>query len=494
MDVKTRCNSTLELLERAYQLQEFTIKWLQNPKYSEYRLLFATLDEWTMVKYVMDGLRPFPYWTLWMSRRHSVTFHYVITVYNDMFDSMDGIMWALAKKKTQWREDLFFTVKLARQKLSNYYAEVTPSTAMHLISAHILDPFRKLRLSWRWDKGIDINPEDETFYTTQYQEASLKYVENQYCAKHQRVAVNKPDSVLMSDLVPSAMASRSGQSSLDSYDLSSDDQEYLTPNDGAQTTPGWSDWAAWSLPAARLYLNPLPEAPKNSGQINPNLNDYHSDRMEISSTCLIPDIADWWRHQEETHSKYADLSNVVRDIFSIIPHGVGVEASFSLGRDVISWRQSKPTGETLCEKAVVRLFAWANNSILALRPSIGYDEHKKWLGNEERGGGKEIAQNGQGPQLCGDAAGQPKPTRYTDGISCSKQANDCRRIHFGPRRYHQSAPFTLWTWWCGCINIVRKITFATSFVCQGPPGRTNSIIERPPNQKNGPSSSRKWWG
>jgi hypothetical protein len=56
---------------------------------------------------------------------------------------------------------------------------------------------------------------------------------------------------------------------------------------------------------------------------------------------------------------------VARDIFSIIPHGVGVEASFSLGRDVIGWRQSKTTGETLREKVIVRQFARANNGILA---------------------------------------------------------------------------------------------------------------------------------
>jgi len=87
--------------------------------------------------------------------------------------------------------------------------------------------------------------------------------------------------------------------------------------------------------------------------------------MEISSTFWLLDIIDWWRQQEETHSKYADLSNVARDIFSIIPHGVRVEASFSLGRDVIGWRQSKTTGETLREKVVVRQFAQANNGILA---------------------------------------------------------------------------------------------------------------------------------
>jgi hypothetical protein len=87
--------------------------------------------------------------------------------------------------------------------------------------------------------------------------------------------------------------------------------------------------------------------------------------MECSSTFCIPDITDWWRQQEETHSKYADLSNVACDIFSIILHGVGVEASFSFGRDVIDWSQTKTTGETLCQKDVARQFAPANNGILA---------------------------------------------------------------------------------------------------------------------------------
>jgi len=87
--------------------------------------------------------------------------------------------------------------------------------------------------------------------------------------------------------------------------------------------------------------------------------------MEISSTFRLPDISDWWRQQKETHSKYADLSNVPRDIFSIIPHCVRVEASFSFGRDVIGWRQSKTTGETLREKVIVRQFASANNGSLA---------------------------------------------------------------------------------------------------------------------------------
>jgi hypothetical protein len=55
----------------------------------------------------------------------------------------------------------------------------------------------------------------------------------------------------------------------------------------------------------------------------------------------------------------------VQDILSLIPHGVGVETSFSLGRDVIDRRESTTTGENLCKKVVGWQYARANNGILA---------------------------------------------------------------------------------------------------------------------------------
>jgi len=131
---------------------------------------------------------------------------------------MDVVIQALAKKKTKWKEDLYFAVMFAQQKQFNYYAEVTPTTGMLLISAHILDPLWKPRLFRRWDKGMDINPENETFYTTQYQKAFLKYVENDYCAKQLYLPIIKPQSVRSNNLISSSMASRFGQSSYDPYD------------------------------------------------------------------------------------------------------------------------------------------------------------------------------------------------------------------------------------------------------------------------------------
>jgi len=112
-------------------------------------------------------------------------------------------------------------------------------------------------------------------------------------------------------------------------------------------------------------LNSPPESPKNWVEVYLNVSDYHSDPCEISSTFWLLDITDWWRQQEEMHSKCPDPFNVACDILSIIPHSVGVQASFSLGQDSIGSRESKTTGETLWEKVVVRQFDRANNGVLA---------------------------------------------------------------------------------------------------------------------------------
>jgi len=212
MDVKRHWNLTLELLEGAYWLGEFTREWLQHPKYSNSRPLLTTQDEFNIVQYIMEVLRSFQYWTLRMLKRHTVTLLYIITVYNDMVDHLDRIMWSLHKKKNRWKKDLYFAAKFAQQTLSKYYVEVTALAGMILISDHILDCFRKLQSFRKWDKGMYIHPEDYTSYSTQYQAALLKNVEDEYCAKHRRVPVIKPKSVPCNNLFPSTMAAGSGQS------------------------------------------------------------------------------------------------------------------------------------------------------------------------------------------------------------------------------------------------------------------------------------------
>jgi len=104
------------------------------------------------------------------------------------------------------------------------------------------------------------------------------------------VPVIQHESLPSSNLIPSGIVLGFCQSSFHPIDLSSDDDEYLTLNNGAESTPGRCDRASRLLTAARLYLISPLEAPEKWGQIDPNLDDYHSDPMEISRSFWFPDI------------------------------------------------------------------------------------------------------------------------------------------------------------------------------------------------------------
>jgi len=112
---------------------------------------------------------------------------------------------------------------------------------------------------------MDINPENETSFTTQYQVALLKYVKNEYCDKHRRLPVIEPDRVPSNNLFPSAIASGYGQSCFDPFDLFSDDEEYITIKNVAAMRPGQSNCAAHLLTAASIDLNSSAESPMNRG-------------------------------------------------------------------------------------------------------------------------------------------------------------------------------------------------------------------------------------
>jgi hypothetical protein len=137
-----------------------------------------------------------------MSKRHLVTLLHLITLCKDIFDHIDGVIQALARKKTQWKKYLYFAVKVACQKLSKYYAEVTPTTGLLLISVSIIVSFWMLRSFRKWDEAMDVNPEDENSYTTQYQKVFLKDVENEYHAKHRRLSVTTPEYDQHSSICP----------------------------------------------------------------------------------------------------------------------------------------------------------------------------------------------------------------------------------------------------------------------------------------------------
>jgi hypothetical protein len=102
-------------------------------------------------------------------------------------------------------------MKVGCQKPSKDSANITPMTGPHHTYAHMLDHFRKLRSVRKWDKAMDINPENEMSSTTQYQKAFLMYVENEYFAKYGQMPVIILVNVQHTHFFPSAIDSLFGQ-------------------------------------------------------------------------------------------------------------------------------------------------------------------------------------------------------------------------------------------------------------------------------------------
>jgi hypothetical protein len=146
---------------------------------------------------------------------------------------------------------------------------------------------------------------------------------------------------------------------------SSDEEDDIRITQSACATPRTASRKARLMQQARQYLS------NTRVNIDSDQHDYpiqdellSNDPEEITASFWYPDVAGWWMKQERRMGDYQDLARMARDIFSVMPHGVGVEASFSLGRDVMSWRQSRTKGETLQQKVVVRQWARSNDGFL----------------------------------------------------------------------------------------------------------------------------------
>jgi len=103
-DVKTRWNSTLNLLERSVGLEECTKDCLET--YAEFTPLGSTPEEWRQIEYSLVVLQPIRFWTLWMSKTCSVTIHRVFQVYQDIFDHLKMQISKLEQKRMKWKVDI----------------------------------------------------------------------------------------------------------------------------------------------------------------------------------------------------------------------------------------------------------------------------------------------------------------------------------------------------------------------------------------------------
>ena len=397
LDVKTHWNSTLATLERAYWLRPYMCQRLLNDEFLGFWPLYTTEDEWQAVEYVLEVLTPFRYWTLWMSKRHTITLHRVISIYNEMFDHLEGAMRSFKGKCTAWKVDVRRTVRASHKKLQCYYSEVTPESGLLLILAALLDPFRKTKTFRTWDAGMNIDPKDSESYTAQYTEAFIDYWEEMYvvpqCAPKSRkedLDSHETKSDMDSAMFDSS-TSRSASPDVAYFRERSDD---FADSSGTPACPPITP--ARVLPqdrlmeVARKYIKSVNADPAALGQHPPKTDNLKSENpQELTAAFWKPDVAAYWQEHEDSCTEYAPLARMARDVFSVIPHGIGVEASFSLGCDVLGWRQCRTSGDMLQKKVIVRQFSRSNPGILA-GADIGLPNNATAAQNEQKEEDKKL--------------------------------------------------------------------------------------------------------
>jgi hypothetical protein len=102
----------------------------------------------------------------------------------------------------------------------------------------MLDYFRMVSLFGELGNAMDITSNDKPSYNIQSHETISKKAENKYFAEHRRTSSIQPKSILHRRIFPSPKVSRFVQWSFNSYDVSSNNGQYLTPECFAAITHG----------------------------------------------------------------------------------------------------------------------------------------------------------------------------------------------------------------------------------------------------------------
>jgi hypothetical protein len=117
-------------------------------------------------------------------------------------------------------------------------------------------------------------------------------------------------------------------------------------------SPGFSDKARLREAAIQYAESYIDSSRVRPYPVNP---EEGPDADPVVPTELFPscDLMGFWR-ERQYDPPAKPMIRMVRDIFSVLPHGVAVESSFSLARNVISWRQHRLNADTLRNYVMMR--------------------------------------------------------------------------------------------------------------------------------------------
>jgi hypothetical protein len=142
--VSTRWDSTAFMLIRAVRLQDTITKFC-----SEYfpAQPFSLIDqEWKQIKYLIDILRPFNFFTQTVSKTKGITLPYVLSIYDELFERLSESRRRLLVKVSSctWVKPLIQGISAAENKLDDYYHKTYSNLGSIYGIGAILNPKLKL--------------------------------------------------------------------------------------------------------------------------------------------------------------------------------------------------------------------------------------------------------------------------------------------------------------------------------------------------------------
>ena len=385
MDVATRWNSTAVMPSGAHRLRPYTEKWIK--MYPVFQPFWTTDDEWKVVQYILTILEPIQYWTLWMSKRQDFTLHQVLRIYGNMFDHFEAFMKRLRAKTADFKQDLLRALEAATAKLKEYYLKVTPRAGTLLLMATMLDPYQRLSPFKKWDRAEGFSATEAHSFQYQHRLLFLQYFETHYLPPIETQLSGTSDCPQLAPQTTFRTKPRRDQDDSDSEDdtptsaqqpVGFNDRSLLTgviaegtflrgyPNGIIDRTFGNLERKKY-LMAAVEYIDSRRFSHQQgqdeyfgftAGNLD-TLEEENDDPGKITISWFKPTPDGYWAKIAIAPSrgdmKYLQrVEEMARDIFSCVPHGVGVESSFSIARNVVSWKQSRMTAKTLQANMIVR--------------------------------------------------------------------------------------------------------------------------------------------
>jgi hypothetical protein len=298
-DVKTRWNSTLNMLERALRTKAYTREWIR--EYPLYEALWSTPAEWKMVEYILQVLEPIRFCTLWMSKTRGPTIHRVFEVYDAIFDHLDDQISILSKKRMRWKVEIKEALEKARRKASKYYGKTENPRGLLMALGACLNPYTKLESFRMWDATeADGTPGAES-YTEKYRQLFIQYYNEHYRPPLETGAIG--------DVTTSTTQARS------------------------------TGFGRRSKLSTVRYSRPVERNECLEYIDSPNEVDYQADLKKNSDDPLYEaNILQYWKNNV---GRFPNLSRMARDILAVQGGSVGVERIFSMGRDVIPYRRNR---------------------------------------------------------------------------------------------------------------------------------------------------------